>query len=431
MKLVDRCGPIVAALVGGVLAAFALRESEVLDHTIAAKDGLSGVLVTPQWAGTIAAVVAVVVLTVLLRLRSGIGAAATALVGAAAIGLPAVVAVATEPALTLNAVGAGLMLGVAAYPAAGRRVPLIALALGVLAATVFFGVARLWRVPAQRWSVTLPGDPFYVPATVPLPLLAGAVIVLGGVALVTRPDERGAGVRPAIVGVGLPVVFLLLYTVLGTTESGPVSWTVAVGLAAAATLGGAWLLPASEWRVLLVGLAVAAATVGHVHYLPGAWWWVLGGLIALVAGVMVGWRYPMAAVGMVLLVLVVATGLLPDGGIFDAVTITAYTLVLPGALGLSVASVLSPTPADAPVVVSTAMVPLTMTFFAVSAPLAVADYGWSNGYPTSESGPVVTVVSPLPLGIVVATVTAVLATLALARRSDPGRVRVLVRHGGR
>lgn len=153
LDLVDRCGPIVAALIGGVLAGLALRESEVLDHTIAAKDGLSGVLVTPQWAGTIAAVVAVAVLTMLLRLRSGIGAAATALVGAAAIGLPAVVAVATEPALTLNAVGAGLMLGAAAYPTAGRRAPLIALALGVLAATVFFGVARLWRVPAQRWSV--------------------------------------------------------------------------------------------------------------------------------------------------------------------------------------------------------------------------------------------------------------------------------------
>ncbi|WP_112298953.1 hypothetical protein [Rhodococcus wratislaviensis] len=156
LDLVDRCGPIVAALIGGVLAGLALRESEVLDHTIAAKDGLSGVLVSPQWAGTIAAVVAVAVLTVLLRLRSGIGAAATALVGAAAIGLPAVVAVTTEPALALNAVGAGLMLGAAAYPAAGRRAPLIALALGVLAATVFFGVARLWRVPAQRWSVTLP-----------------------------------------------------------------------------------------------------------------------------------------------------------------------------------------------------------------------------------------------------------------------------------
>jgi hypothetical protein len=134
---------------------------------------------------------------------------------------------------------------------------------------------------------------------------------------------------------------------------------------------------------------------------------------------------------MVLLVLVTATGLLPDGGIFDAVTITACTLVLPGALGLSITSVLSTTPADAPVVVSAAMLPLTMTFFVISAPLAVADYGWSNGYPASESGPVVTVVSPLPLGIVVATVTAVLATLALARRSDPGRVRVLVRRAVR
>ncbi|MCQ4122150.1 hypothetical protein [Rhodococcus tibetensis] len=183
--------------------------------------------------------------------------------------------------------------------------------------------------------------------------------------------------------------------------------------------------------VLLVGLAAAAVTVGHVHYAAAAWWLVLGGLIALVAGVTLGWRYPMPGVGMVLLVLVTATGLLPDGGIFDAVTIAAYTLVLPGALGLSVVSVLSTPTGDPPVVVSAAMLPLTMTFFAVSAPLAVADYGWSSGYPTSESGPVVAVDSPLPLGIVVATVTAIVATLALAWRSDPDRVRVLARRGGR
>lgn len=112
-------------------------------------------------------------------------------------------------------------------------------------------------------------------------------------------------------------------------------------------------------------------------------------------------------------------------------TIAAYTLVLPGALGLSVASVLSAGAADPPVVVSAALLPLTMTFFAVSAPLAVADYGWSNGYPTSESGPMVTVDSPLPVGIVVGTVTAVLATLALVWRSDPGRMQVFVRRGGR
>ena len=431
MNLVDRHGPTVAALIGGVLAAFAVRESEVLDHTIAAKDGLSGVPVTPQWAGTVAAVVAVTALTVLLRLRSGVWAAATALVGAAAIGVPAVVAVATEPAVTLNAVGAGLMLGAAAYPAVGRRAPLVALTVGVLAATVFFGVARVWRVPAPRWSVALPGDPVYVPATVPLPVLGVVVLVLGGVALTTRRVESGTGVRPAVVGVVLPVVFLVLYTVWGSTGSGPVSWTVAAGLAVAATLAGAWVLPAPEGRVLLVGLAAAAVTVRQVHYAETAWWWVLGGLVALVAGVMLGWRYPMPTVGMALLVLVTATGLLPDGGIVDTVTTTAYTLMLPGALGLSVASVLPTGTADPPVVASAALLPLTMTFFAVSAPVAVADYGWSNGYPTSESGPMVTVDSPLPVGIVVGTVTAVLATLALVWRSDPGRVHVFARRGGR
>lgn len=282
VNLVDRYGPTVATLVGGVLAAFAGRESEVLDHTIAVKDGLSGVLVAPQWAGTVAAVVAVTALTVLLRWRSGGGAAATALVGGAAIGVPSVVAVATEPAVTRNAGGAGLMLGAAAYPAVGRRAPLVALTVGVLAATVFFGVARVWRVPAQRWSVTLPGDPFYGPATVPLPVLGVVVLVLGGVALSTRRVESAVEVRPTAGGVVLPVVFLVLYTGWGSTGSGPVSWTVAAGLAVAATLAGAGVLPAPEGRVLLVGLAAAAATIGQVHY--AEWWWVLGGLVALVAG---------------------------------------------------------------------------------------------------------------------------------------------------
>ena len=346
VNLVARYGPIVAAGIGGALSAFALRESEVIDYTIAAKDNPIAVLVTPQWAGTVAAVVAVATLMVLLQLHSGVWTAAAAFVGAAAIGLPAVVAVATEPAVSLNATGAGLMLGAAAYSTAGRRTPLMALTIGVLAATMFFGLARVWRVPAQRWSVTMPSDPFYVPATVPLPILAVAVIVLGGVALTTRSGPPGAGARPAIIGVVLPVGFLAIYTALGSTESGPVCGVLRSGSPVVIMLAGTWLLPAPEGRVLLMGLAAAAVTIGEVQYDADAWAWALGGLVALAAGLTLGLSIPMPSVGMVLLVLVTATGLLPDSGAVDAVKIIAYALVLPGALGMAVASVLSTTTPD-------------------------------------------------------------------------------------
>lgn len=416
MKSASRFAAILAIFGGGALAAFSIRESAASDYTLATEEGMAGVLVTPQWAGTVAAVVAIVMLTALMSLRSRALTVAALLAGAIAIGLPDVVSVATETAVTVNAVGAGLLLAAVAYPAVGRRGRMIALATGVLAATMFFGVTGAWRIFADRWAVALAGDPFSVPATVPLPVLAAAVIVLGAVAIGTPPADSHVNARSVIVGVVLPVTFLVLYTLLGSTDSGAVSWTVAVGLAVAATFGAAWWLPSPSGLVLLLGTALAAVTIGQIHYVVGAEWWLLGAL-PLLAGLVLGLRYPTASMwsGMVLLVAVTASVLLPVGGTFDSITAAAYAFVLPGAVGLCVASVLSTTPLNPPVVLIAAVLPLTMTFFAVSAPRGPVDMGWSS-LPVSDSGLTITAIAPLPIGIVSAIVTVVLAALAEGRQ---------------
>lgn len=412
MQIAYRYASALAIVGGGALVAFSIRESAASDYALATEEGPAGVLVTPQWAGTVAAVVAIATLAVLMNLRSRAAAVVALAAGAAAIGLPDVVSVAMEPAVTVNAVGAGLLLAAVVYPAVGRRDRMIALTTGVLAATMFFGVTGGWRVSADRWAVALAGEPFHAPATVPLPVLAAAVVVLGAVAIGTPPADRTVNTRSVIVCVGVPVTFLVLYTVLGSTDSGAVSWTVAVGLAVAAIFAAAWWLPSSSGRVLLLGMALAAVTIGQIHYVVGAEWWLLGGL-PLLAGLVLGWRYPTVSVwpAMALLIVVTASVLLPAGSTFDSMTAAAYAFVLSGAVGLCVASVLSTTPLDAPVVLSAAVLPLTMTFFAVSAPRGPVELGWSS-YPAPDSGLTITAIAPLPIGIVTSIVTIALAALA-------------------
>ncbi|MFZ2527347.1 MAG: hypothetical protein WAX14_06780 [Rhodococcus sp. (in: high G+C Gram-positive bacteria)] len=342
---------LVVLFGSGALAAFAIRESAAFDFEYATHLGWTGIFVTPQWAGTVAAVTAGGTLAALLHSGNRTAVAMTTLAGAVAIGAPDIASVATAPAGTINAIGAGLLLAAAGYTAAGSRDRLVALSIGVLAATMFFGVTGLWRVPTDRWAVTLPGEPFYVAATVPLPILIAAVVVLGAVIFTTNPPGSAVDRRSVLAGIGLPVIFLMLYIVLGSTESGPISWTLAVVLAVAAVIGAAWWLPTLHGRVLLLGLAFAAVTIGQVSYSTGSERWLLGGVF-LLAGAATGRRYPSVAlpVGLALLVVVTATGLLPSGGSAGHVMIAAYALVLPGILGLSVASVLSTTTVHPPTV---------------------------------------------------------------------------------
>ncbi|WP_245813838.1 hypothetical protein [Rhodococcus marinonascens] len=417
MSIVDRCGPAVSGFAGGAVAAFAIRESQVQDYELAR--GVWSVLVTPQWAGTAAALTAVGVLAVLSMRGSRLLTALTAVVGAIVIALPAFVGVAASPAVTLNAVGAGVLLAAAASTAAGGRAGLVAVAVGVLGTTLFYGAAALWRTRLLRWSVTLPDDPTTVPAAVPVLVAVTAAIVIVGAAIRASPDSvPGFRRRDVVVSVGLPLVFTVLYAWLGSTSASTVSWTVAVVLSAAATLAAARWLPLREGRFLLVGLAIAATSVNEARYFAGSWWLVLAGIVLLAAGAAVGWFRPAPGAGMVLLAAVTVTGVMSGSATFESVLTVAYVGVLPFAVGLTVSSCL---PASALIVVTGVLMPLTVTLFAVSAPV-IREFVWSNGYPAPGHYPLVAVAAPLPSGILVATVTVVLVLVAVTYRSSPVRL---------
>ncbi|WP_043827348.1 hypothetical protein [Rhodococcus opacus] len=113
------------------------------------------------------------------------------------------------------------------------------------------------------------------------------------------------------------------------------------------------------------------------------------------------------------LAVVTAAALLSANATFDIVATLAYTIALPTARGLVAASSL---PARTLVAVTGSMLPLTMTFFAISAPID-REFGWSNGLPAPDDYPLVAVAAPSPIGIIVATVTAALAALVVTRRS--------------
>ncbi|XGU19142.1 hypothetical protein ACETU7_28930 [Rhodococcus sp. 3Y1] len=236
-------GPVASALVGGAVAAYAVAESRVDDFSFS-DAGVISVVITPQWAGATAAVVAAVGVALLHRWGRGGLASVFAVVGALAIALPAFVPVSAQISVTLNAVGAGAFLAAAAFPTKGHRGAQTALGLGVTTTTLYFGAADLWRDRVPRWSLTLPGDSYPVPSTVPVWILLAATLLVGGVAALARPNQEPGDIDARLVklGVVLPLVFTALYVWLGSTTS-PGSWVIAVLLAVAVTVALAWRLP--------------------------------------------------------------------------------------------------------------------------------------------------------------------------------------------
>ena len=301
---------VASALVGGVVAAYAVAESRVDDFSFS-DAGVISVVITPQWAGATAAVVAAVGVALLHRWGRGGLASVFAVVGALAIALPAFVPVSAQISVTLNAIGAGAFLAAAAFPTKGHRGAQTALGLGVTTTTLYFGAADLWRDRVPRWSLTLPGDSYPVPSTVPVWILLAATLLVGGVAAVARPNQEPGDIDARLVklGVVLPLVFTALYVWLGSTTS-PGSWVIAVVMAVAVTVALAWRLPPHDGRFVLVGLAVSAVSVSSISF-PSDWTWAMpAGAAALALGVVVGWRSPMPQLGLGLLAVTALSGLL-------------------------------------------------------------------------------------------------------------------------
>lgn len=187
---------VASALVGGVVAAYAVAESRVDDFSFS-DAGVISVVITPQWAGATAAVVAAVGVALLHRWGRGGLASVFAVVGALAIALPAFVPVSAQISVTLNAIGAGAFLAAAAFPTKGHRGAQTALGLGVTTTTLYFGAADLWRDRVPRWSLTLPGDSYPVPSTVPVWILLAATLLVGGVAALARPNQEPGDIDAA------------------------------------------------------------------------------------------------------------------------------------------------------------------------------------------------------------------------------------------
>lgn len=399
-------GPVASALVGGVVAAYAVAESRVDDFSFS-DAGVISVVITPQWAGATAAVVAAVGVALLHRWGRGGLASVFAVVGALAIALPAFVPVSAQISVTLNAVGAGAFLAAAAFPTKGHRGAQTALGLGVTTTTLYFGAADLWRDRVPRWSLTLPGDSYPVPSTVPVWILLAATLLVGGVAALARPNQEPGDIDARLVklGVVLPLVFTALYVWLGSTTS-PGSWVIAVVLAVAVTVALAWRLPPHDGRFVLVGLAVSAVSVSSISF-PSDWTWAMpAGAAALALGVVVGWRRPMPQLGLGLLAVTALSGLLDA-----APTTVAYVLVLPLALGLAVTSCM---PVAVGAVSSGSVFPFALTLFSVSATFldpVSQEFGWSTDT-LEEHGPV-SVDTPIPLAVLAATATIVVAVTSI------------------
>lgn len=402
VQIAQLYGPVASALVGGVVAAYAVAESRVDDFSFS-DAGVISVVITPQWAGATAAVVAAVGVALLHRWGRGGLASVFAVVGALAIALPAFVPVSAQISVTLNAIGAGAFLAAAAFPTKGHRGAQTALGLGVTTTTLYFGAADLWRDRVPRWSLTLPGDSYPVPSTVPVWILLAATLLVGGVAALARPNQEPGDIDARLVklGVVLPLAFTALYVWLGSTTS-PGSWVIAVVLAVAVTVALAWRLPPHDGRFVLVGLAVSAVSVSSISF-PSDWTWAMpAGAAALALGVVVGWRRPMPQLGLGLLAVTALSGLLDA-----APTTVAYVLILPLALGLAVTSCM---PVAVEAVSSGAMLPVAFTLFSVSPTFldpGSREFGWSTG-PLVEHGPAA-VNTPIPLTVLAATATIVVS----------------------
>ncbi|MDV8007894.1 hypothetical protein [Rhodococcus sp. IEGM 1318] len=133
---------------------------------------------------------------------------------------------------------------------------------------------------------------------------------------------------------------------------------------------------------------------------------MLAGAAALALGVVVGWKRPMPQLGLGLLGVTALSGLSNS-----PLTTLSYVVVLPLALGLAVTSCL---PVAVGAVSSGAVLPFSLTLFSVSATFlepTAQEFGWSNG-PLVEHGPV-TVNTPIPLAVLAATATIVVAMTSI------------------
>lgn len=367
--------------------------------------------VTPQWSGFVVVVTAVVALILPRSTHGRWLPTAAALVGAAVIAAPSVISIMANQAVTITAVGSGLLLAASAFVAAANRWAQLCMMASVFGAMLFWGgIHRYLPVDEGRWMVTLgpsPVDAAVHPIT--LAFTAGVVALAA-----FRGDIGVVGAnRRTIAGLlAVSCVFFLVYVFLGSTTSSMPMWIVSVIIVGAATMAATWLLPSPDRAAVWAGFGVVAASVSGLAWNAGSWWVVVVGVAALAAGIRVANWTRRPWLGFLLLAGVTISGLFSGSPSFDIIPTIAYAVVLPAAVGFCV-GVSVPEGTAAAVFGST--MPLSVALFSVSAPTTPPTLYWSNGAEDTPQLPAVVAVSPLPVGIIVATLAVVVAGVAAAR----------------
>lgn len=411
--IADRYGPVVATVCGGFVAGYSIRESlgQDLFH-IESSGKWYGAFVTAQWAGTLAVMAAVVVLAVVHRRRPRVSAAVAAALGAVVIALPSFAPIASNQAVTTNALGAGVLVGVCGFVASGRRLPSAGIAVGLLGSMLFYHAISALRGPREgRWMDGL--APQHVESTVPLLLLLATTGVL--LVAVRRAPLGRFESSDAVAALVLGFVCLTVYTYLGNTTSTVTMWMFAVAIVVLLTYAVAFDLGGRDGRYLMLGLAIAASGVNSLGWSDASWWVLPISASLFVAAVGVGLRRDLSTPALVLLAVVTATGLLPIGdSAVNVVGTVAYCTLYPVALGLAVGS-MQPTRTVASSIGP--LIPFALTLFWVSAPVPPREFGWTDGTPDDYVRPVVWLYSPLPVGVVVAMIV-IVGCLVVIRHDD-------------
>lgn len=410
--IADRYGSVLATVCGGFVAGYSIRESLGWDmFHIESSGKWYGAFVSAQWAGFLAVSTAVLVLAVAHSRRSSAPAAVAAALGAVVIALPSFVPIAANQAVTTNALGAGALVGVCGVIAGGRRVPSAGIATGLLGSMLFYDAISALRGPREgRWMDGL--APYYVESTVPLLVLlvtAGLLVTMARRALVIGFEAADA----AVIGV-LAFVYLIVYTYLGNTASTTRLWMFAVVIAVVSTYAVALKLDGRDGRYLMLGLAIAVSGVNSLGWSNASWWVFAAAAVLFVGAVRVGLHRDLSTLALVLLAVVTATGLLAiDDGTVNVVGTVAYCTLYPVALGLAVGS-MQPVRAVASSI--TPLIPFALTLFWVSAPVPPREFFWTDGTSDDYERPIVSLYSPLPVGVVTAVI--VVAACIFATRGD-------------
>ncbi|MBJ8338829.1 hypothetical protein JGU71_08015 [Antrihabitans sp. YC3-6] len=297
----------------------------------------------------------------------------------------------------VTALGAGLLLGAAAGLTNGseRRLRQQGLAAGVVAGLLLTAPIEHFRSSAPQRYVEYSPD-----AVDPADIFLLCLVALTSAALLASLQRHraepsspvGDRARELTIGIAIAVAGLLLYesfssAVMGLNDEsfGSHRWVWGLAVVPLLVLFGLWL-PGHRGMVLIAILAfIAANSSGALREADSI---LKLSLVAalVVAGVVVGRRWPRPLAGVCALAVVAATSVLNQPP-WDNVNVVAVLVILPFAAAFTVASCL---PSSAAVTGTALAAPITLSVSlgAVGIAPLVAEFGWTAYAPLTSGKPV-------------------------------------------